>query len=125
MIDLTDATDTMVSLLASVSEDQFDLPTPCPQACVDDLVDHIGTFAAGFTAVARKEGHGGPTEPSAANLEAGWRDRIAGDLRACADAWRRSEAWEGMTVAGGVELPGEVAGLVVLDELVVHGWDIA
>jgi uncharacterized protein (TIGR03086 family) len=30
-----------------------------------------------------------------------------------------------MTQAGGVELPGEVAGLVALDELVVHGWDIA
>lgn len=30
-----------------------------------------------------------------------------------------------MTQAGGLELPGEVAGLVVLDELVIHGWDIA
>lgn len=26
---------------------------------------------------------------------------------------------------GGVDLPGEVAGLVAVDELVVHGWDIA
>ena len=30
-----------------------------------------------------------------------------------------------MTQAGGVDLPGEVAGLVALNELVVHGWDIA
>ena len=30
-----------------------------------------------------------------------------------------------MTVVGGMELPAAVAGLVVLDELVVHGWDIA
>ena len=30
-----------------------------------------------------------------------------------------------MTRAGGVDLPGEVAGLVALDELVVHGWDVA
>ncbi len=30
-----------------------------------------------------------------------------------------------MTKAGGVDLPGEVAGLVALDELVVHGWDVA
>ena len=34
-------------------------------------------------------------------------------------------AWSGTTQAGGLELPGEVAGLVVLDELVIHGWDIA
>ena len=26
---------------------------------------------------------------------------------------------------GGVDLPGEVGGLVALDELVIHGWDIA
>jgi uncharacterized protein (TIGR03086 family) len=42
-----------------------------------------------------------------------------------ADAWRDPEAWTGMTKAGGVELPGEVAGLVALDEIVIHGWDIA
>jgi uncharacterized protein (TIGR03086 family) len=30
-----------------------------------------------------------------------------------------------MTRAGGVDLPGEVAGLVALDELVIHGWDVA
>ena len=30
-----------------------------------------------------------------------------------------------MTSAGGRDLPGEVAGLVALDEIVVHGWDIA
>jgi uncharacterized protein (TIGR03086 family) len=30
-----------------------------------------------------------------------------------------------MTKAGGVDLPGEVAGLVALDEVVVHGWDVA
>ena len=30
-----------------------------------------------------------------------------------------------MTQAGGVELPGEVAGVVALDEVVIHGWDVA
>ena len=30
-----------------------------------------------------------------------------------------------MTHAGGVDLPGEVAGVVALDEVIVHGWDIA
>lgn len=31
----------------------------------------------------------------------------------------------GRDLAAGIELPAEVAGLVVLDELVIHGWDIA
>jgi uncharacterized protein (TIGR03086 family) len=30
-----------------------------------------------------------------------------------------------MTQAGGIDLPGEVAGVVALDELVIHGWDVA
>ena len=30
-----------------------------------------------------------------------------------------------MTQAGGIELPGDQAGIVALDELVVHGWDVA
>jgi uncharacterized protein (TIGR03086 family) len=30
-----------------------------------------------------------------------------------------------MTRAGGQELPGEVAGVVALDEVIVHSWDIA
>jgi uncharacterized protein (TIGR03086 family) len=63
--------------------------------------------------------------PDAANLESGWRDRVARDLATLAEAWRDPAAWEGMTSAAGVALPGHVAGLVALDELVVHGWDIA
>ena len=42
-----------------------------------------------------------------------------------AQAWRSPDAWEGMTAAGGVDLPGEVAGAVALDEIVLHGWDLA
>jgi uncharacterized protein (TIGR03086 family) len=30
-----------------------------------------------------------------------------------------------MTMAGGVDLPAEVAARVAADELVVHGWDLA
>src|SRR5438552_3525440 len=127
MIDIRPATTRMVDLLAAVSESQFDLPTPCPEARLGDLIDHIGTLTGGFTAVARKEtsGGGAPPRPSATNLEATWQDRIARDLETLAEAWRDPAAREGTTFAGGVELPGQVAGLVALDELVVHGWDIA
>ena len=127
MIDISPATDRMARLLAAVSDDQFPLATPCPKSAVGDLIDHIGTFAKAFTAVAGKtnRGKGAPPPPNAANLEAGWRDRIARDLGTLADAWRDAGAWEGMTFAGGMELPGQVGGLIVLDELVVHGWDLA
>lgn len=30
-----------------------------------------------------------------------------------------------MARAGGIEMPGEIAGVVALEEVVVHGWDLA
>jgi uncharacterized protein (TIGR03086 family) len=30
-----------------------------------------------------------------------------------------------MTAAGGTDLPGEIAGIIALNEIVVHGWDLA
>jgi uncharacterized protein (TIGR03086 family) len=127
MIDIGPAADRMTSLLASVAEADFDRPTPCPDASLGDLVDHVGGLTRGFTAVARKDTDGSeaPSKPDAANLEADWRDRLTRELATLAEAWRDPAAWEGMTSAAGVPLPGEIAGLVALDELVVHGWDIA
>src|SRR3712207_1408929 len=54
-----------------------------------------------------------------------WRQRIPERLAALAQAWRDDAAWTGMTAAGGVDLPGDVAGVVALDELTIHGWDLA
>lgn len=30
-----------------------------------------------------------------------------------------------MTRAGGLDLPGRLAGVIALDEVIVHAWDIA
>jgi uncharacterized protein (TIGR03086 family) len=127
MMDIEPATRRMSTLLASIGDDQLELPTPCPSLSVGDLCDHISTFATAFTAVAQKDTSrtGTPPPPDAANLEAGWRARVAGDLETLAGAWREPESWQGMTKAGPFEMPGEVAGLVALDELVLHGWDLA
>jgi uncharacterized protein (TIGR03086 family) len=128
MIDIHPAAQRTISLVTSVADEQLGLPTPCPEACLGDLIDHVGVFAVRFVAAARKESDGRtspPPPPSGANLEAGWRERISRDLVALADAWRDPQAWDGSTYAGGVEMPAEVVGLVAVDELVVHGWDIA
>jgi uncharacterized protein (TIGR03086 family) len=127
MIDIHPAAQRTASLVSSVADEQLGLPTPCAEACVGDLIDHLGVFAVRFTAAARKESGGrtSPPRPNRANLEVGWRERITRHLLTLADAWSDPQAWAGSTSAGGIEMPAAMVGLVALDELVVHGWDIA
>ncbi|HEX3668507.1 MAG TPA: TIGR03086 family metal-binding protein [Acidimicrobiia bacterium] len=118
----------MGDLVSSVPDDLLDAPTPCPDYTLGDLVEHVGGAASAFTGAAAKDlGDATSQGPSgdSSRLSDDWRNRIPRDLAALADAWRDPDAWTGMTKAGGVDLPGEVAGLVALDELVIHGWDVA
>jgi uncharacterized protein (TIGR03086 family) len=128
MIDLGAAAARVAALVQNVADDQLSHPTPCGGFTVGDVVDHVGTVAKAFAGKATKapgSTSGPPPPPRADNLEPGFRDRIARDLDTLAAAWRNPAAWEGQTTAGGIDMPASVAGLVVLDELVVHGWDIA
>jgi len=128
MIDLEPAATRMAGLVSGLTDDQLARPTPCPDYTLGDLIEHVGGLSLAFTAAATKtfgdESSQGPAG-DASRLGDGWRERIPRDLAALAAAWRDPEAWTGMSQAGGVELPGEVGGLVALDELVLHGWDVA
>lgn len=126
--DLSPAARRLAALVAAVPDDVLDAPTPCPAYTVGDLLDHIGGLAVAFTAAASRAGAPvGSQGPSgdAARLGDGWRTRIPEALAALASAWRDPAAWTGLTQAGGVDLPGEVAGVVALDEVIIHGWDLA
>ena len=46
-------------------------------------------------------------------------------LRELVEAWRDPSAWEGETEAGGAAAPAAQMGVVALDEIVLHGWDLA
>ena len=127
-IDLTPAAQRLADLVAAVRDDQLGAPTPCPDYTVGDLLDHIGGLAVAFREAAEKSGAENPDGPppgDVANLAADWRTRIPADLAALGEAWRAPEAWEGVARAGGIEMPGEIAGVVALEEVVVHGWDLA
>ena len=62
---------------------------------------------------------------SSATVEIDWRTRIPAALTSLAQAWREPAAWTGTTRVGGVDLPGDSAGIFALDEVLVHGWDLA
>ncbi len=127
-LDLMPAATTLGRVVQQIPDERLGDPTPCPDFTVGDLVEHVGGLALAFTAAARKDLGAytdSPPEPDAARLTSDWRTRIPADLLALAAAWREPDAWTGMTRAGGVDLPGEVGGLVALDEIVLHGWDLA
>jgi uncharacterized protein (TIGR03086 family) len=126
-VDLTPAATRMATLIRNVRDDQLAAATPCPSYTLGDLLDHVGGGAFAFAAAARKQLDIGSQAPSAdaSRLGDDWRERISSALDEVAAAWHDPDAWTGMTRAGGVDLPGEIAGLVALDELVVHAWDVA
>ncbi|MGC5161561.1 TIGR03086 family metal-binding protein [Rhodococcus sp. DT1] len=128
MIDLSVATRRMDRVLDGIGDEHLLAATPCTEATVGMLVDHVLGLTLAFTAAASKDFEGltdaPPTLPTG-ELPGGWNDVATARLSALADAWRDPDAWTGTTRAGGIDLPGEIAGLVALDELVVHGWDLA
>ncbi|GAA1678457.1 TIGR03086 family protein [Mycolicibacterium murale] len=128
MIDLTPACRRTADVLADVADHHLDGPTPCPEMTVGDLVAHLGMLAVAFAAAARKDlGPLTDTSPEdqPAQLTPDWRHAYPEHLADLARAWQDPSAWEGMTRAGGVDLPGDVAGSVALAEVVIHGWDVA
>ena len=127
MIDLGPASQHMARLIEGIADDQLGLPTPCPDYTVGDLLDHIDTLSLAFVEAANKTRDAGTVPPpgDVGRLGDDWRTRIPPQLATMADAWRDPQAWEGMTVIGGGDTPGEVCGLIGLDELIVHGWDVA
>lgn len=126
--DLTPAARRMAELLAGVSDAQLTAPTPCEDTPLAALIGHVDGLVLAFTQAATKDiPEGGSQPPSAASsdLPADWRTRIPEQLDALAAAWRSPDAWQGMTEAGGIAMPGADAGNVAMNELVVHGWDVA
>src|SRR4051794_20849153 len=99
-LDLTAAADRMIRIVEGVPDDALACPTPCAEYAVADLLDHIGGFAVGLRAAARKQPLDGAPSGDGSRLEQGWRRRIATDLQALAEAWANPAAWEGDTAAG-------------------------
>lgn len=128
LIDFEPATTTLRTLVRSVTDDLLAAPTPCPDYSVGDLLDHIGGLSMAFAGAARKQPVPGSEQGGsgdASRLEPGWRDRIDSDLADLAAAWRDPAAYDGVTEAGGITMPAPIAASVALNEVVVHGWDLA
>ena len=123
--DLGGAARRLAALLDGVPDAALDDPTPCPDLPVAGLLDHLLGLAEAFRAAAAKEPDRGAPQASAANLDPQWRTALPRRLDALVDAWRDPAGAEGTARAGGVDLPAAEMAVVALDELVLHGWDLA
>ena len=127
-IDLGPPARRLAGLVARVPDQDLTLSTPCPAYALGDLIEHVGGLAIAFAAAAGKERDARTDQPpsgDATRLGADWRERIPRDLRALGLAWQAPGAWLGMTRIAGSDTPAETVGLVLADELAVHGWDVA
>jgi uncharacterized protein (TIGR03086 family) len=124
-IDMGAAAGEVACVVAGIRDDQLADPTPCEGMPVAALLDHLVGLTYAFRCSAEKRPLDGAPSASADALVGDWRTRLPAQLSALAAAWQEPSAWEGTASAGGVTMPAPAMAAVALDELVVHGWDLA
>lgn len=109
-------------VIEGIGDDQWHLPTPCPDHDVSSLVDHVLGWVQVFTAAAEGATYEGDPDshrrgPDAVGEFRAWADRlIAG--------WSDHGLDRQVRLSGG-ELPGPMAVNMTVMEFMGHGWDLA
>ncbi|MGY2065584.1 TIGR03086 family metal-binding protein [Blastococcus sp. SYSU DS0619] len=124
-LDLGPQTAEVARVVAGVRDDQLDDPTPCAGTPVAGLLSHLAGLTLAFRLAAEKTAFDGGPSADPADLPADWRTRLPAQLAALAAAWRDPAAWEGEAEVAGVRMPAPAMAAVALDEVLVHGWDLA
>ncbi|MQA88100.1 MAG: TIGR03086 family protein [Streptosporangiales bacterium] len=117
----------MVEIVRNVKPDQLTARTPCTEYDVRELVNHLLFWGPSLEGAARKESVPPPAEAEAGVdlTEGDWAAALEAHIDRTVAAWSESDAWEGITHMGPMELPASLVGGMVVGELVVHGWDLA
>ncbi|MGI9622052.1 MAG: TIGR03086 family metal-binding protein [Acidimicrobiales bacterium] len=110
-------------LVAGVSDDQWDNPTPCADWNVRELVTHTVGVMANFASGAA--GNGAVGDPADFDLGADPGATCAGVAADCVANWTARGELESNITLGTNEFPGAVAININMLDAYVHGWDIA
>ncbi|KXK62870.1 hypothetical protein AWW66_05930 [Micromonospora rosaria] len=110
-----------VAVVRGIADDQLDLPTPCAEFRVRDLLNHLFEVVVNFQALALRQPVEWAEKPEF--LTGDWRERFEVEVSRVAQAWSDPAALEGTSPTMG--MPQETVGGMVLLDLVVHGWDLA
>src|SRR3954471_6675679 len=124
-IDLAPQAASVARVVAGVRDDQLSDPSPCAGTPVAGILDHLVTLTVAFRMGAEKSPQPDGRLADPAKLPADWRERLPQQLDALGAAREQPSAWEGFTEVGGQSLPGAAMGVIALNEVLVHGWDLA
>lgn len=110
----------LAQVAASVRDDQFGARTPCEKFTAAELLAHLGWVLPSSERAARKEPQTpadsqSPPDPAA----------VAEAARRVAAAWSDPAAYGGITAFGPGNMPAGLAAVITLQELALHGWDLA
>ena len=116
---IRECADAVAATASGIRTEQLDDRTPCEKFTVAELLDHLDETLSSSARAARKEPQpGGAT--SAISPAA-----VAEAAVLTAAAWADPAAYEGVTEFGPGEMPAAFAATITLEELALHGWDLA
>ncbi|GAA3782327.1 TIGR03086 family metal-binding protein [Streptomyces chiangmaiensis] len=117
---IRECADAVAATATGISVEQLDDRTPCEKFTVAELLDHLGGALSSSVRAARKEPQPGDAVPPAMSPDA-----LAKAAALAAAAWADPAAYQGVTEFGPGEMPAAFAAAITLQELALHGWDLA
>jgi uncharacterized protein (TIGR03086 family) len=117
------ALDQTATVVDKIRADQRDLPTPCPEWRVRELVRHlVGQDLPNF--IASASGETPDWQAPANELPDDWAEAFRAGGRRLMSTWRDADLDQPVTTPGGRPRPRDRADQQIA-ELAMHGWDLA
>ncbi|MER6126744.1 TIGR03086 family metal-binding protein [Streptomyces sp. NPDC001795] len=117
---IRECADAVAATAADIRTEQLGDRTPCEKFTVAELLDHLGRTLSSSSRAARKEPQTDDGVTPAISPAA-----VAESAALVAAAWADPAAYEGATEFGPGEMPAAFAAGITLQELALHGWDLA
>lgn len=118
-----------VAVARNIKPDQLDGRTPCPDWDVRTVVNHLMFWSAFRTELAARKQQAPADDPITEHTDftarRDWPETFATQLDRAVAAWSEPGATEGNTGLAGGSMPARMIGMMMVGELVVHGWDLA
>jgi len=110
------------AIIEGIGDDQWELPTPCPDHDVGSLVDHVLGWVQVFAAAA--EGGAYEGDPDGHQRDADPASEFRASAERVLAGWREHGLDRQVRLTGG-EMPGPMAFNMTVMEYMGHGWDLA